>query len=416
MTSRERVAAALDHVETDRAPLDIGATHNSGIHAYALERLREAIGLGTAEVKIFDPILMTGVVERDLMEALGSDCAALDNPFTLMGYRNENWKRWRAPNGRTFLVGSGFEYQIERDGVYLYPRSDRTAPPSAKMTLAQPFFDSIVRQEELDEEDMDAKRDYAEDRTFLTEEDLRYYERTADRLWRETELAVVGSYYGAGLGDMMHIQAPGLKRPHGIRDMSEWMMAPYLYPEYVKEAFALQTECVIENLKLYHQAVGERICCIALAGTDFGSQRGLLYARDIYREFYMPYFRRINDWVHQNTTWKTWYHSCGSVHALFDDFIEAGYDIINPIQITADGMEPAALKERYGDRLVFWGGSVDPQNTLSFGTAEEVEAEVRRNVGILKRGGGYVCSPIHNITAEVPAQNILALCRAAREA
>lgn len=414
MTSRERVAAAINHIETDQVPLDIGATHNSGIHAYALQALREHMNLNRTPVKIFDPMLMTGIIEEDMIAALSADCIALDNPFTLLGYDNCNWKPWEAPNGMTFLVGEKFEYTLRPDGVYLYPRGDRTSPPSAKMTLAQPYFDSIVRQVPLDEDDMDAHRDYADDMTLLSEQQLRYYEETVTRLFRNTELAIVGSYYGGGLGDMIHIQAPSLAAPKGIRDMSEWMMAPYLYPEYVRETFAMQTECVIENLKLYHQAVGEKICCIAIAGTDFGSQRGLLYSKDIYREFYKPYFKRINEWVHHNTTWKTWYHSCGSVHELFGDFIEAGYDIINPVQTTAEGMDPIMLKKKYGDRLVFWGGSADPQEVLPFGTPEQVEQQVSQNIKIFKKDGGYVCSPIHNITAEVPPENILALCRAAK--
>lgn len=414
MTSRERVLAALNHQPVDRVPLDIGATHNSGIHAYALKRLRRALGMDPT-TRIFDPMLMTGIVEVDLAVLLGSDCIALDNPFTLAGYRNENWKPWTAPNGEEFLVGSGFETTTDGEDVYLYPQGRRDAKPSGKMNRAQPYFDSIVRQQPLDEENMDARQDYAADNVLLSETDLRYYEQTANRLYEETDLAIVGSFYVAGLGDMMHIQAPGLIDPPGIRDMSEWMMAPYLYPDYVHEAFAMQTEYVIENLKRYYQAVGDKICCIALAGTDFGSQRGLLYAKDVYREFYKPYFTKINQWVHDNTKWKTWYHSCGSVHELFDDFIEAGYDIINPIQITAEGMDPAALKEHYGDKLVFWGGSINPQKTLPFGTPEEVAAEVHHNVSILGQNSGYVCSPIHNVTAEVPAENILALCRAVRE-
>jgi uroporphyrinogen-III decarboxylase len=122
----------------------------------------------------------------------------------------------------------------------------------------------------------------------------------------------------------------------------------------------------------------------------------------------------MNDWVHANTGWKTFYHTCGSIVAYLDDFAEAGVDILNPVQISAAGMSPEFLKGKYGDTFVFWGGAVDAQHTLAFGTPEQVKEETTRNLAIFSRGGGYVCNNVHNIQATVPTENLLALFAAVR--
>jgi uroporphyrinogen-III decarboxylase len=158
--------------------------------------------------------------------------------------------------------------------------------------------------------------------------------------------------------------------------------------------------------------VGDRIAAIFISGTDLGSQRGAFISPAAYREMFMPYHKAINDWIHANTPWKTFYHSCGSMVALYDDFVAAGVDIVNPVQISAAGMDPEALKGRWGERLVFWGGGVDTQRVLPFGSPEEIEEHVRRNVAVLGRGGGFVFNAIHNIQAGIPAENLTALFRA----
>jgi uroporphyrinogen-III decarboxylase len=180
----------------------------------------------------------------------------------------------------------------------------------------------------------------------------------------------------------------------------------------VKEFFDMQTEVELKNLELYRQAVGNRLAAIAISGTDFGAQCGPFISPAAYREFYKPYHKIFNDWVHKNTNWKVFFHTCGSIIDLLDDLVEAGVDIINPVQFTASGMDLETLKGKYADKLVFWGGGVDPQKTLPFGTPEEVAAETKRNVNILSKGGGFVCAPVHNIQGPTPVENILAFFNA----
>jgi uroporphyrinogen-III decarboxylase len=174
----------------------------------------------------------------------------------------------------------------------------------------------------------------------------------------------------------------------------------------------MQTEICLKNLELYRQAVGDRIVTIAVSGTDFGGQRGPIISVDCYREFFKPHHKRINDWVHEHTGWKVFFHTCGSSEAFFEDFIEAGVDIINPVQFAAAEMNLVALKKKYGNRLVFWGGGVDPQKTLPFGSPQQVREETKNNVKIMADGGGYVCATVHNIQGNTPAENIIAFFRA----
>jgi len=138
-------------------------------------------------------------------------------------------------------------------------------------------------------------------------------------------------------------------------------------------------------------------------------QTGPFISPGTYRDLYQPFHRRINDWIHSHTSWKTFIHSCGSVVALIEDFIEAGFDILNPVQTSAAGMDPAALKARFGDAIVFWGGGVDTQHTLPFGSPDEVRREVRARIEAFAPGGGFVFNPVHNVQPQTPVENLIAM-------
>jgi hypothetical protein len=393
-------------------PVDLGGAVVTGIHAVALRRLRKALGREERLVKVYEPMMMLGIVEQDVLEAVGGDVVGLNAPGTLLGYRNENWKEWALPDGTPVLMGGGFECTRDADGTtYAYPGGDTSARPSARMPADGLYFDNIIRQEDLTDHHFDARKDYADQYAVFSEEDCAHYERAARVLYDDTDYAVFGNFFLGGVGDIFHIPGAWLKDPRGIRDLEEWIIAHYSHPEYVKEFFEMQTETTLKNLELYRQAVGERLAAIAVSGTDFGAQGGLLISPDCYREFYKPYHKRFNDWVHEHTSWKVFFHTCGAIVDLMEDFIEAGVDIVNPVQVSARGMQPDLLKETYGDRIVFWGGGVDPQKTMPFGTPADVAEETRRNVEARSKGGGFVCAAVHNIQGPTPVENILAFFR-----
>jgi uroporphyrinogen-III decarboxylase len=158
-----------------------------------------------------------------------------------------------------------------------------------------------------------------------------------------------------------------------------------------------------------YQVVGDRVTVAHVTGTDFGAQDGPLVSPKVYRDLYKPFHKQVNDWVHKHTSWKTFIHSCESVRALIDDFCEAGFDILNPIQCSAAHMDPSELKKEYGDQITFWGGGADTQRTLPFGTADEVRREVLERLRIFGLGGGFVFAPVHNIQPCTPIENLLAM-------
>ena len=156
--------------------------------------------------------------------------------------------------------------------------------------------------------------------------------------------------------------------------MADWLTWHLLNPEYIKDVYAYQTEVAIKNMEMLYEAVGDKIDIIYMSGTDYGTQRSEMISPDIFREIYKPFIKEVNDWVHTHTPWKTFYHSCGSIVNLLDDMHEAGVDILNPVQLSAAGMDGKMLKEKYGEKFTFWGGAVDTQKVLPFGTPEEVAA------------------------------------------
>jgi uroporphyrinogen-III decarboxylase len=185
--------------------------------------------------------------------------------------------------------------------------------------------------------------------------------------------------------------------------------------DHISRIFERQSEIALANLERLHQAVGSRVSVVLVSGTDFGMQTGPLLSPRTYRDLFKPFHKRLNGWIHQHTAWRTFTHSCGSVAALLPDFIEAGFDILNPVQCSAADMDPVELKRRYGNQVTFWGGGIDTQRTLPFGTPAEVRREARERIRALGPGGGFVFNTVHNVQAMVPIENLIALFDVVRE-
>lgn len=407
MNSRERVIKTINHHEPDRVPVDFGATGQTGINASTLLKLRKTLNLKDAAIYVHEPFQILGYIDQDLQRALQTDVVGLWNPVNFLGFKNEGWKAWVMPDGTPVKIGGGFEYDVDSNGVtFVYPQGDRTALPSAKLPARGYFFDNINRAGDYDEDHLNAREDFKDAFAVWDDATAEYLARESKRLYEETDYAVLGNFGGGGFGDVAAIPGPYEKNPRGIRKIEDWLMAHILYPDYIKELFDMQLEVALKNLEIYRQAVGERIQIVYMSGTDFGSQNSEIISPDLYREFYAPYHKTLNDWVHRNTQWKTFYHCCGSIVKLLDDMVKVGVDILNPVQCSATGMDPVMLKEKYGQKLVFWGGGVDTQHTLPFGTPEEVREQVGERLKIFSKKGGFVFSSIHNVQGKVPVENL----------
>lgn len=415
MTSRERVIKTINHQKPDRVPVDFGATGQTGISAFLIENLRKAFGLTEQPVKIQESFQMLGYIDDDLRKKLGSDVIGLWSNYDLFGNKIEGEKPFKISGDKSFIIWKSFTSKKINNNIYVYPAGNEKARPCAVMPEGGYFFDGIFRSEDFDEDNLTPIEDYKNAFSVLDDNSARLFEEQSKRLYEETEYAIVGNLGGGGLGDVALL--PGLTEadPKGIRKIEDWYMAHILYPDYIGAVFEMQTEVMLKNLEIYKQAVGNNIQIIWISGTDFGTQNGEIISPEIFRLLYKPYYKKINDWVHNNTAWKTFYHCCGSIVNLLDDFADMGVDILNPVQLSAKGMDARMLKEKYGDKFVFWGGGVDTQKTLSFRTPSEVYDEVKNRLEILSQNGGYVFSAIHNIVANTPVENIMAMISAVKD-
>ena len=411
MNSKERVLASLDHRTPDRVPVDFGATPVTGIHVRSIENLRKHYGLEYKPVKVTEPYQMLGEIEDDLAEVLGVDTIPVSPKNTMFGFPNENWKEFKAPWGQVILVPEKFNVTIDDTGdVFMYPEGDTSVEPCAKMPANGFFFDALSRQDPIDHENLNVE-DNLEEFAPISDDDLQFFKTEAEKA-SKTGKAAVANFGGTAFGDIALVPGMQLKHPKGIRDVTEWYMATVMHPDYVMEIFERQSEIALENLKKIHQQVGSMVDVVFICGTDFGTQTSQFCDEETLLTMYGPYYKKLNDWIHQNTNWKTFKHSCGAVEPFMKDFIDLGFDIINPVQVSATGMDPKHLKDTYGKDIVFWGGGVDTQHTLPFGTPEEIEKEVLKHLEIFSKDGGFVFNTVHNIQATVPVENIVAMINA----
>jgi hypothetical protein len=412
-TSRERLITTLNHNQPDRIPIDFGSTAVTGIHVSCVAALREHFGLEKRPVRVHEPFQMLGLVEEDLREAMGLDVVGVVPRTTMFGFPNEEWKTWKL-NGLEIMVPKDFNTTVDAAGnTLIYPEGDMNAPPSGRMPSGGYFFDCIVRQDPIDEDRLDPE-DNMEEFKPVSAEDVAYLAQMVDAA-AMTGFGVTANFGGTAFGDIALVPAPFLKHPRGIRDVAEWYVSTSSRQDYVHQVFARQCEIAIRNLETIYAAVGDKVQVVFICGTDFGTQSSSFCSVKTFNSLYFPYYKQLNDWIHAHTQWKTFKHSCGAVQKFLPSFIEAGIDILNPVQCSATGMDPEQLKANFGEQLVFWGGGVDTQKVLPFGSPAEVREQVLRRCQIFARGGGFVFNTIHNIQAATPVENIVAMLDAVHE-
>ncbi|MFH1743650.1 MAG: uroporphyrinogen decarboxylase family protein [bacterium] len=414
MTSKEIVSHALNHRQPERVPLEFGATATTGMHVTCVAALRNCYGLEKRPVKVHEPYQMLGWIDEDLMQVMGLDVDGVYPRCTLFGFPNENWKPWRLRNGLDVLVSEYFKTTVNQHGdTFIYPQGDTSAPPSGRMPATGFFFDTIVRQEPIDEKKLKPE-DNLEEFGPISQTDLDHLAAEAKRV-SCTGRGVIATFGGTAFGDIALVPAPFLKHPKGIRDIEEWYVSTAVRREYIHKIFEKQCEYALANLEKIYSAVGDVVDAVFICGTDFGTQSSAFCSLNTFETLYHPYYKQVNDWIHHHTPWKTMKHSCGAVEPFIDAFIESGFDILNPVQCSAAGMDPNHLKDRYGDRMVFWGGGVDTQRTLPFGKPGEVREEVLARCEAFSEEGGFIFNTVHNVQANTPVENIIAMIDAVHE-
>ncbi len=408
MTGKERVQTVLSHREADRIALDLGATPVTGIHVKMIAGLRQHYGLDNRPVKVIEPFQMLGEVDDELAAIWNIDVVGVGGKTDMFGHQQIDFTEMQMPWGQTVLLPQSFRMKRDKGNIYVFPQGDTTYSPTAVMPEGGYFFDAIERTPVTE---MDAAlniEDNLEEFKVMADADLLYWQERLTKA-RATGRAVIANIGGTGFGDIALVPGLNLKNPKGIRAIADWYISTVTRSDFIREIFDRQADIALQNLEKVNQIAGDCIDILFVCGTDFGTQGSQFCSPETLTELYGQAYRKINDWVHRNTGWKTFKHSCGAIAPLMEAFIDCGFDIINPVQINAAGMDPYYLKKSFGDRISFWGGGIDTQRVLQLGTPDQVRYQVHQLCEIFGAGGGFVFNTIHNVQANVPIENAIAL-------
>jgi len=408
MTGKERIQTVLSHLEADRIALDFGATPVTGIHVKKIAEFRHYYGLKDKPVKVIEPFQMLGEVDDELMKIWNVDVIGVGGNSDMFGHPQEDFLERRMPWGQTVLLPKSFNMEEKNGNIYVFPQGDTSCSPTAVMPAGGFFFDATERSPATDPDAALNIEDNLEEFTLMTDANMSYWKEALTKA-RATERAVIANIGGTGFGDIALVPGLNLKNPKGIRAIADWYMSTVTREDFLREIFDRQSDIALENLEKINQIAGDCIDVLYVCGTDLGTQDSQFCSAETLSSLYGQAYRKINDWVHKNTGWKTFKHCCGSIVPLLDTLIDCGFDIINPVQINAAGMDPNFLKKTYGDKICFWGGGVDTQRVLSLGTPQEVKNQVHQLCEIFGAGGGFVFNTVHNLQANVPSENAFAL-------
>lgn len=409
MTSRELVLKSMNFVEPDRVPIDFGGHRSSGIMAIAYARLRDFLGLPKRLPKVYDIPQQLAVIDEDVLERFGVDCVELGRGFC---QDDSDWKPWVLPDGTECLIPHWIDPVLE-NGHWLIKAEDGTSIAIQKqgtLYFEQTYFplaenpeDKLDNLEEMLDYNMWAAVAAPPGPLAYDEEGLRTLAEGAKRFRETTSRAIIGLF-----------GAPIFEGGQQLFGMENYYMLLATDPELVHRFLDRATDVYMRRLELYLEAVGPYIDII-LFSDDYGMQTGPQISPAMFHEFFKPRHQRIWRRAKELAPVKVLLHSCGGIADLLPDMIDAGLDAVNPVQISSKGMEPERLKAQFGDQIVFWGGGCDTHRVLPFLSPEEVREHVLRNLDALVPGGGYVFQQVHNVMADVPPANVVAMFDAVAE-
>lgn len=410
MKSRERVLAAIAHKEPDCVPLDLGATPSSGISAIAYNNLKKHLGLTGGHTRIYDVVQQVVQPEEEILERFGVDVLDIGRVFN---DTDADWYDVTLADGSTGQYPVWFRPELQANGAWL--ARDREGDVIARMPKGATFFDQTYFPY-LDDypesyEDLDRQMgkvlwsslvhspwDHAGEKDFY--QTLRH---RVLKLRESTDKALMITC-GCNLFEWGTF----------LRRMDNFLMDIYSDEESVK--------ALVEQLMTRHLATLEKVCeavgdivDILRFGDDLGMNSGMFMSREKYQTLFKPYHTKLNEYVHAHSGMKTLLHSCGSLYPIIPDLIEAGYDILNPVQTSAYRMDPEVLKREFGKDITFWGGGCNTRTVLNQAKPKEVYDYCRRMIEIFHKDGGFVFNQEHNILPDVPPENILAMYKAVED-
>lgn len=409
MNSRERVLAAIRHNQPDRVPVDLGATPSSGISAIAYARLRERLGVDGGHTQVYDVVQQLAQPEEWALDRFKVDVVDLGRTFDA---EDSDWHDITLPSGHPAQYPVWFRPERQPDGSFI---ARKQGVDVGRMPEGGTFFDQTH---------FPWVDGWPEDFGGLDD-------AMSKVIWSALVHPPWDSASRADFWPLMRERALELRRSTDraimavvgcnlfewgtfIRRIDNFLMDLVLEPASV--------ERLLDALMERHLATLEKVCSylgdvvdIVRFGDDLGTDSGPFMSPDTYRTLFKPRHRMLCEYAHAHSTMHTFLHSCGSIYRLLPDLIDAGFDIINPVQTNARDMEPERLKREFGADITFWGGGIDTRVTLNHGTPEEVRREVLERLEVFSKGGGFVFNTVHNILPDVPPQNIVAMYSAVDE-
>lgn len=395
MNSRERVLATLNHEEPDRVPVDLGGMLSTGIHVLAYNMLKSYLGISGGRTRIYDLIQQLARPEKNILEMFGADVWAVIEepekwkPITLpdrtIAEVPSDWNPVTLDDGsRAIIKGSHVMFKMAKDGYYFDP-------------VYSPLQNANV--EDLDESSWLEYRPWG----MHDPDSLRRLEKEAKRLYEKTNFALMANFGG----NIFETAYP-------LRGLGKFLVDMYSNQKFAEKLMDRIVEMQKKTFEEYISAVGDYVQIIQV-GDDLGTQHGPFMSLEIYRKLLKPRHRRLWQFIKKKTDAYLFLHCCGSISQFIPDLIELGVDALNPVQVSAKGMDTNRLKKDFGDDITFWGGGCDTQKVLPYRTLRDVEEEVRRRIRDLAPGGGFVFSQVHNIQPGVPPENIIAMYRTVRK-
>jgi len=404
MNSRERVLQSIAHKQADRVPIDLGASTVTGISAMAYNKLKDHLGI-QAPTRVFDVVQQLAQVDESITDSFGVDAIDLNSIFM----DDLGWYPVKLGDGSTGEFPSWFRPEEAEDGSFYL--LDHHGEVMSRMAAGGGCFDqTLFPWENGYPENMNKIAEAFRSISWTAHSHTKYI-NIDDRDLRKRTLTLRSSTDKA---IVMSGGAKLLELGFFLRRMDNMLMDLLVDQKNLSRLLDKLMEMHLSGLEKKIRAVGDLVDVIRF-GDDLGMTTGPFMDLEVFRKFFKPRYRELNDYVKQNSSMKIFLHSCGSIRSFIPDLIEAGFDILNPVQTNCFGMDAAGLKQDFGSEITFWGGGIDTSSVLPTGSPEEVRADVLNRCEILSKDGGFIFAPIHNILPEVPPENIVAAYHAVNE-
>ena len=410
MKSRERVLAAIEHREPDRVPVDLGATPSSGISAIAYGKLKKHLGMTGGHTRVYDVVQQLAQPEDAILDRFHIDAVDVGRTFNV---NDSDWYDVILTDAQLAQYPAWFRPEFSPDGSCLARDADGTI--IARMPKDATFFDQTC---------FPWLNGYPEDFASLPEAMGKVHwaalvhspwDHAAEPdFWQKLRRRAIALRESTDRALVVVAGCNLFEWGTFLRRIDNFLMDLCADQKNVERLLEALMEVHLSTLEKVCHAVGD-VCDILRFGDDLGTNDGPFLSPDLYRRLFKPRHSRLCDYVHQNSRMKTFLHSCGSLYRLLPDLIEAGYDVINPVQTDCRDMEPHRLKREFGTNICFWGGGCDTRNVLNRATPNELRRHVLERLETFAPGGGFVFTTVHNILPDVPPENIVAMYEAVEE-